>query len=393
GKDVPFVLLQAIAELSDEALRDGLNRLKATEFLYERALFPDLEYSFKHALTHEVAYAGLLHDRRRALHARATEAIEVVFADRLDDHIDQLAHHAFEGHRWDAALMYARTAGQRAFVRYANREAVTLLEQALVALGHLPETAEIRVQAFEIRLTLRRALNVLTEFPASLHHAQEARKLAERLADPRKLAQALAFEANTLYTMDEFDDSLGVGRRATDEARRIGDAVLGAYAAAIVGRALTVVGRYADAVSELISPIIALPKARALDRAGLPFVPSVFARCQLAAALIEQGRFDDAARHVDDALTIARTLDEGDALFWAWYLIGRISAARGMLSEAIAPLERAREIAGAHNFPVYYRMTNPPLAHARVMTGAPGLGLPALRAAADGCREKYQTRN
>src|SRR5258708_9119920 len=64
-----------------------------------------------------------------------------------------------------------------------------------------------------------------------------------------------------------------------------------------------------------------------------------------------------------------------------------------MLSEAIGPLERAREIASAHNFPVYYRMTNPPLAHARAMTGAPVLGLPAQRAAADGCREKYQTRN
>jgi class 3 adenylate cyclase/tetratricopeptide (TPR) repeat protein len=393
GKDVPVALLQAIAELPDEALRDGLNRLQATEFLYETGLFPDLEYSFKHALTHDVAYAGLLHERRRALHARATAAIEVVFADRLDDHIDRLAHHAFEGHRWDAALMYARRAGQRAFARYANREAVTFLEQALVALGHLPETAEIREQAFELRLTLRRALNVLTEFPASLHHAQEARKLAERLGDPRKLAQALAFEANTLYTMDDFEGSLRVGRSAADEARRIGDAVLGAYAAATVGRALAVVGRYADAVSELIPPIVALPKARALDRAGLPFVPSVFARCQLAAALMEQGLFDDAARHVDDALIITRAVDEADAFFWVRYSIGRILVARGMFSAAISPLERAREIASSHNFPVYYRMTNPLLAYARALTGAPGQGLPALRAATDGCREKHQTRN
>jgi class 3 adenylate cyclase/tetratricopeptide (TPR) repeat protein len=393
GKHVPFVLLQAIADLPDEALRDGLNRLQATGFLDKTGLFPDLEYSFKHALTHEVAYAGLLHERRRALHARATEAIEVVFADRLDDQVDRLAHHAFEGRRWDAALTYARMAGQRAFARYANHEAVTFLEQALVAQGHLPETPDMHEQAFELRLMLRRALNVLTEFPASLHHAQEARKLAERLGDPRKLAQALAFEANTLYTMDDFDGSLRVGRRATDEARRIGDAVLGAYAAAIVGRALAVVGRYADAMLELIPSIVALPKARVLDRAGLPFVPSVFARCQLAAALMELGRFDDAARHVDDALTIARTVDEADALFWAWYSIGRISAARGMFREAIGPLERAREIAGAHSFPVYYRVTDPPLAHARAMTGASGSGLPALRAAADGCREKYHTRH
>ena len=69
GKDVPYPLLQAIAELPEDALRQGLARLQAAEFLYETSLFPDLEYTFKHALTHEVAYGSLLQERRRALHA------------------------------------------------------------------------------------------------------------------------------------------------------------------------------------------------------------------------------------------------------------------------------------------------------------------------------------
>ena len=73
GKDVPFALLQAIAELPDEALRRGLDHLQAAEFLYETGLFPDLEYTFKHALTHEVTYGGLLQERRRELHARIVE--------------------------------------------------------------------------------------------------------------------------------------------------------------------------------------------------------------------------------------------------------------------------------------------------------------------------------
>ena len=76
GKDVPFALLQAIAELPEEALHRGLAHLQAAEFLYETRLFPDLEYTFKHALTHEVAYGSLLQERRRALHARIVEAIE-----------------------------------------------------------------------------------------------------------------------------------------------------------------------------------------------------------------------------------------------------------------------------------------------------------------------------
>jgi len=78
GKDVPFSLLQAIAVLSDEELRRGLAHLQAAEFLYETSLFPDLEYTFKHALTHEVAYGSLLHERQRALHARIVAAIEAL---------------------------------------------------------------------------------------------------------------------------------------------------------------------------------------------------------------------------------------------------------------------------------------------------------------------------
>src|SRR5215467_3680888 len=97
GKEVSFALLLAVAELPDQALRCGLDHLQAAEFLHETGLFPDLEYSFKHALTHEVTYSGLLHDRRRELHARIVDAIETLHGDRLGGQIEQLAHHAVRG--------------------------------------------------------------------------------------------------------------------------------------------------------------------------------------------------------------------------------------------------------------------------------------------------------
>ena len=97
GKDVPFSLLQAITELSDEELRRGLTHLQGAEFLYETSLFPDLEYTFKHALTHEVAYGSLLHERQRALHARIVEAIETLYSNRLIEQVERLAHHAARG--------------------------------------------------------------------------------------------------------------------------------------------------------------------------------------------------------------------------------------------------------------------------------------------------------
>jgi tetratricopeptide (TPR) repeat protein len=108
GKDVPHAVLRAIADLPEDALAAGLARLQAAGLLYEARLFPDTEYTFKHALTHEVAYGSLLQDRRRRLHARVVEAIEAVYRDRLAEHRDRLVHHAFRGEVWGKALAYLR---------------------------------------------------------------------------------------------------------------------------------------------------------------------------------------------------------------------------------------------------------------------------------------------
>ena len=131
GTEVPFALLQAIGELSEEELRRGLGHLQAAEFLYETSLFPELEYTFKHALTHEVAYGGLLLERRRALHARIVAAIERLYADRLPEQAERLAQHAFRGEVWDKAVAYGRQAGTKALARSALREGWGVLRAGL----------------------------------------------------------------------------------------------------------------------------------------------------------------------------------------------------------------------------------------------------------------------
>ena len=114
GTEVPLPLLQAIAELPEAALHSGLAHLQAAEFLYETRLFPERAYTFKHALTHEVAYGSLLQERRQALHARIVEALETLAGDRQDEQVDRLAQHALRGQVWDKALLYCRQAGVRA---------------------------------------------------------------------------------------------------------------------------------------------------------------------------------------------------------------------------------------------------------------------------------------
>ena len=114
GTEVPLPLLQAIAELPEADLHRGLAHLQAAEFLYETRLFPEREYTFKHALTHEVAYGSLLQERRRVLHARIVEALEQLAADRLAEQVERLAQHALRGEVWDKAVTYGQQAGAKA---------------------------------------------------------------------------------------------------------------------------------------------------------------------------------------------------------------------------------------------------------------------------------------
>ncbi len=108
GKDVPLAVLQAVADLASDDLASGLGRLQAAEFLQEARLFPEVEYTFKHSLTHEVAYGSLLHERRRSLHARTVEAIERLYSHTLAEHRHRLVHHAFRGEIWSKALAHLR---------------------------------------------------------------------------------------------------------------------------------------------------------------------------------------------------------------------------------------------------------------------------------------------
>src|SRR5262249_44894026 len=158
GTEVPWPLLQTIAEAPEEALHRGLGQLQAAEFLYETSLFPEHAYTFKHALTHEVAYNSLLQERRRTLHTRIVEAIAGLSTERLTEQVERLAHHALRGEVWDKALAYCWQAGAKAETRSAYREAVAYFEQALTAIGHLPEHRETLEQAIDLRLDIRSAL-------------------------------------------------------------------------------------------------------------------------------------------------------------------------------------------------------------------------------------------
>src|SRR5207247_126591 len=119
-----------------------LAHLQAAEFIYEQPAFPEVEYTFKHALTHEVAYTSLLQERRKVWHERTAQAIETLFHFRLEDHYGDLAHHYSRSDNTQKAIDYLRRAGQQAVQRSANEEAISHLTGALELLKTVPDTPE-----------------------------------------------------------------------------------------------------------------------------------------------------------------------------------------------------------------------------------------------------------
>src|SRR5688500_3204862 len=213
GKDVSIGLLEAIAELPADALRQSLGELQAAEFLYETQLFPDLEYTFKHALTHEVAYGSMLQERRREVHAALLSAMERVYADRLVAQVEVLAHHAVRGGLRDKAPRYLADAGQKALGRSAVREAVAFFESALEILAGEPETAENLSRRLDILIALGPALIMLHSATAPQVEDLYRRGLGlvERLGDVRRRFPVLWGLWFVLYTRGDYPAALAAG--------------------------------------------------------------------------------------------------------------------------------------------------------------------------------------
>jgi class 3 adenylate cyclase/tetratricopeptide (TPR) repeat protein len=345
GKDVPVAVLAAVAGRTVDALAEGLARLQAAEFLYEVTLFPDVAYTFKHALTHEVGYGSLLKERRRALHARAVAAIESLYPERLAEHIEHLAHHALRGETWEKAATYLRQAGEKATERSAYQQAAVCFEQALAVLGHIPESREQLEQAIDLHLDAFGALVSAGALAKVRDHLNEAEALTARLGDERRLGSVLVALGNHAWVSGDSDRALEVCRHALAIATRLGDVPLAMRANTFLGLRQQTTGEYREGVDFLRRAAEAL---QLHERFGGVFggagLLSVSARERLAWCLAELGEFEEAMAHGEEAVRIAREFDHPHSLAYGHRSLGLISLRRGDASSAILPLERAVEV-------------------------------------------------
>jgi tetratricopeptide (TPR) repeat protein len=396
GTEVPLALLQALAEGPDEALLVGLAHLQAAEFLYETRLFPDLAYTFKHALTHEVAYGSLLQERRRTLHAGIVTTLERLAPERVAEQVDLLVHHALRGEVWDKAVAYGRLAGEKALARSAHHEAVGYYEQALSALPHLPETHATREQAIDLRLALRSALLPSGHWRSILAYLREAEVLAAALDDPRRLGQVSLFLANRFYVMGTYDQAIALAQRVLVLATTSGDVVLDALANHALSRVYLAQGDYRRAIDCLGQAVAFFDGAPPHERFGQINAPVVTSRAYLAWCYGELGMFAEGKALGDEGLRITAAVAQPASLMYAAHGSGILSLRHGDLPRALALLERAVGICQEADLPLWFPRMAAALGATYTLAGRVAEAVPLLMQALEqamtmerGCDEAF----
>lgn len=326
GRDLPLAILERVAGLSEERLRDELAALQAAEFLYEVRLLPDTEYTFKHALTHEVAYASVLRDRRRTLHRELVRTIEDYYRDRLDEQVERLAHHAAAGELWAEAVHYIFRAANKAIQRSAHAPAAEFLARGL-SLIPLLEDERTRIRT---ELDFQKALGV-TMMAAKGWGAQEvsdaltrARALAERLRDERELFTVLRGQGQFHMIRGELATARELGERCLSLSQDSADPALQIETHHLFWSNSFFMGDYANAVHHSDRGIGLYRRER--DH-PLTFVysghdPGVCCRAFSALLLWIRGEPQGAVERCREALALAETMAHPLTLALAQWAFG-----------------------------------------------------------------------
>ena len=381
GREVPFALLGAVTGEADVDIRQGLAVLQSAEFLYESSMIPDLQYTFKHALTQEVAYKALLHERRLALHGQVVAGLERLHSDRLFPHLERLSYHAFLGELWEKAATFSRRAGSKAIARSASRQAVVCFEQALAALGHLEESRENTEQALDVHLDLQSALVPLGHLGQMLESLRTAERLAERLGGQGRLGRVHAYMAHCFWWAGEPARAVESCQRSLAIAAGCGDSGLAMISNVRLGQASFALGRYRQAVQACQAALDILGAESTGTVFDLPAMPSVVSlsfmgRCQ---ALL--GDFQAGVETGKQAAKLAEQAAHPYSMVIAYWALGDIYVTQGQCELAVGPLEQAARMCSAGKFALMAPIVDRHLGEAYCLWGRSGESVRLLEGA------------
>ncbi|ANG62720.1 hypothetical protein A8C75_09640 [Marinobacterium aestuarii] len=363
GKEFPWSLVQQVVDRPEGELRRLLSRLQTGEFLYERAAFPEVEYTFKHGLTQEVAYGSLLSERRNTLHERSAQAIEALFQEHLEDHCNELAHHYSRSGNISKAVEYLQRAGEQALHRSANSEAVDHLGAALELLARLPDTPERQRQELGLQLALGPVWMAIRGYAACEVETTYRRALAlsQHSGDVPGQFTAL-FGLDAYYVVrGELQAAKDMAEQLLQLAEREQDTDFLLEAHGSVGPVLFPLGELAAARKTLEQGVALYDPRQHRSHAFLYGLdPGVLCLCYLALTLELSGEPALAYARNEEVLALARQLSHPISLAFALDYAAELHLFRQESELALSCAEAAIELSTEQGFSYW-------LAHGRIL--------------------------
>jgi class 3 adenylate cyclase/tetratricopeptide (TPR) repeat protein len=294
GKDFSFQVLQGLSELDPASLDAQLGLLKEGEFIHEVKLFPDKEYTFKHALTHQVTYGSLVSHRKVDLHSQVLRLVEVQWKNPTNEQLQHMARHALAGEFWEDAARYGREAGLRLAEQNATRPAAIAFETALDALAKLPYTeARARVR-IELCFRLRDAYFILGDNERIPLRLEEAEALCEQLGDRTQIAWSRLQHSGFCWQSGRLQEAVDAADAALGVAQSEKNASLRSLAYYRRGLALCALGRFEESSTALLAALAWLDTDEGRSYFQLGGLPYCFACSFMAWSLAEMGELERA---------------------------------------------------------------------------------------------------
>jgi len=208
GRAFLYEILKKITDLKEQADR-CLHELEQLDLIRTRSFKPDLEYIFKHALTQEVVYNGLLKKERQEIHERIGLVMEELFHDRLSEFSETLAFHFKQGQSLDKAVDYLVRSGEKSLKRYAVEESHQYFREAFDLLSN--KTDQTKYEAM--------ALWPIEKFDDSSRYLQKALTVGEEIGDQQVIGYACTWLTWTCAELGFLDDALTFGEKAQKISR------------------------------------------------------------------------------------------------------------------------------------------------------------------------------
>jgi class 3 adenylate cyclase/tetratricopeptide (TPR) repeat protein len=328
GRESSYDLIKRLTDFVEQELLSHLSVLKDTELIYERGIYPQLTYIFKHALTQEVAYNSLLQKKKKEIHERIGRTIETLYIDRLEEHYEMLAYHYGRSDNTDKAVQYLDLANQKAAKLNAMEEAKAYFDEAMDLLDALSETEENRHRRISLLVNQSIVFFLLFKHPEYYDLLTHYESMARDLGNPELLGAFYARLGHCEYSFGNYDQSINTFGKAAKLCQVAGNTEETGYVHVFCGASHLDRGDY-DRVLALKDDVLSTME----HRFNLLFHTYALSIASRAYACL--GRWDKAVEDAEKAQSIAEEFSDNSMISFVTWNLSVAYTCKGDLSRAI----------------------------------------------------------